>query len=117
MQNYNHLQKDCKPVGIKLCTHQAQPQRFMQSTLGPDTYSESRSDKCIRRPWSLFSSEVLHLRTQPLDLFSVDEKCFIMSSSTNTLQEHNKETKWKGKWKGEGKGKGKGEGKAFHLSK
>lgn len=92
-------------MGIKLCTHQAQPKRFMQSTLGPDTYSYSRSDKCILRPWSLFSSEVLHLRTQPVDLFSADQKCFIMSSSTNTVQAHNKEKREREREREKGKKK------------
>lgn len=107
--NYNHLQKDCKPMGIKLCTHQAQPKRFMQSTLGPDIYSYSRSDKCILRPWSLLSSEVLHLRTQPVDLFNADQKHFIMSSSTNTVQAHNLKRKKEKKRKEKGKQKGERE--------
>lgn len=101
--NYNHFQKDCKPVGIKLCTHQAQPKRFMQSTLGPDTYSCGRSDKCILRPWSLFSSEVLHLRTQPVDLFSADQKQFTMSSSTNTVRAHNNKKKERGRKREKGR--------------
>jgi len=55
----------------------------------------------------------LHLKAQPVDLFSADQKYFIMSSSTNTVQAHNKEKKEREK----GKGKMKEEGKNLILLK
>lgn len=61
---------------------QAPPRRFKQPTLGPSGWS----DKSIQRPWSLFLSEVLHSGSQTLDLFSANQKCFLVSSSNDTYK-------------------------------
>lgn len=71
-------------VGIKLCTLKLSQEDLSNlPTLGPYNWS----DKSILRPWSLFLSEVLNSRSQILDLFNANQKCFLASSSNDTYEQ------------------------------